>query len=890
MSEIDQTNPIKPSTTQPSTYLQGEEPSPKESTVKSSSDTLSSTTQAEPVATSASSAAPKLVDPSSKKISISDYLLALSDALSGIQQQIRASRDVDLDVRRNVSMELAMQSKEMGELLAERSKAADDMRNRIDRDLEKMNDHTNKMDKQTKNQQKAIDDLNKGNATEQKKNKELTDAYDKYIQDLEAMGAVDKGNGFYEVPPESMDQYNASTQEYQKAVDDYNQYWSGRQKEIEKYNSGTVDYNKEVKENNGVCDDFTDEYDLTLDPPLGSQPTATIRDISGTPKELKKPATITETPAVVQTFPPPQQSYDTAKLGVQPVPSISYAPTDPDVLSSGMYQSQYDKYIAPFDNAVYSNVKFWSFTQNLDQNDADQIDESVKNTRMLLKKLQNKQMAEMIEKTARTPLRSVSVDSPAVEKILAKSIIQQAIIQSSIKLTEQQRTEITDQLLVLSIGLLSNSSLNSLFPSLSVIASSLSSLPQDNPVLPLLFAVSLMNRVIETAQLGLTKDALAVLIEEHPELANLTEDQVNQIAASMNIGLLLTAGKLLETQLGLQGLMPHLLLPILEDQTNIDVKKLYRDALNENNQNLAAIRKELVSHYTERGYPEASAQFLAEMGARVVNEERSQTTAFLPSRQNIDVPLLIDSLKANLLLVNGPNYSLADADATAKEAVEHTLSEGAFKTTNQLYHSLEKGLSDIGIKGQPAKVARSVIIAPLTPSLAPAAGVKHPLSKDRPVAAPQPKSTEKVEAKMPPSPQEPIATGFQHLPPEQYALQLTKHVEQLAAPFLGATKARQIAEEVVQSLVGDLTTASQPSEIKHNELSFLKALENQLSTLKEKSEQRYSKVIEEDFKETIKTSINFYAFSLKLMDPLAAYTMIGVMYSNRQSKGGNLII
>jgi hypothetical protein len=887
MPEINPSNPIKPSTTQPYAYLQGEEPPSKESTVKPSSDTLSSTSYAGPLPTSASSAAPKLVDPSSKKISISDYLLALSDALSGIKQQITASKEVDLDVRRNVSIELAMQSKEMGELITERSKAAEDMRNRIDSDLGKMNDHTNKMDRQTKNQQKAIDDLNKGNALEQKKNKELTDAYDKYIKDLESMGAVDKGNGFYEVPPESMDQYNASTKEYQKTVDDYNQYWSGRQKEIEKYNSGTVDYNKGAKENNGICDDFTDEYELSLEPPLGSQPAAAIRDISGTPKELKKPATITETPAVVQTFPPPKQTYDTAKSGVQPVPSISYTPVDLDVLREGMYQSQYDKFIAPFDNTIYSNVKFWSFTQNLDQPDADQIDESVKTTRMLLKKLQSKQIAEMIEKTSRNPLRSVSIDTPAVEKILAKSIIHQAILQTGIKLTEQQKAEITDQLIVVSLGLLSNSSLNSLFPSLSVIASSLSSLPQDNPVLPLLFSVSLMNRVIETAQLGLTKDTLTVLIEEHPELANLTEDQVNQIAASMNIGLLLTAGKLLETQLGLRGLMPHLLLPILESQTNIDVKQLYNEALNENKQALVVIQKELAAHYSERGYPEESAQFLADIGVRVVNEEHPQTTAFLPSSQNIDVPLLIDSLKANLLLVNGPIYSLADADSTAKEAVEHTLSEGPFKTTSQLYHSLEKGLSDIGIKGQSAKAARSVIIAP---SLTPATGVKPPLSKDRPVAAPPPKLTENREAKLTPSPQEPIAAEFQPLPREQYALQLTKHVEQLAAPFLGATKARQIAEEVVQSLIGDLTTASQPSEINHDELSFVKALESQISTLREKSEQHYSKVIEEDFKETIKTSISFYAFSLKLMDPLAAYTMIGVMYSNRQSKGGNLII
>jgi hypothetical protein len=336
--------------------------------------------------------------------------------------------------------------------------------------------------------------------------------------------------------------------------------------------------------------------------------------------------------------------------------------------------------------------------------------------------------------------------------------------------------------------------------------------------------------------------------------------------------------------------MPHLLLPLLESQTNIDVKQLYNEALNENKQTLAAIQKELASHYTERGYPEESAQFLADIGVRVINEKHPQTTAFLPSPQSMDVPLLIDSLKANLLLANGPSYSLADADSTAKEAVEHTLSEGPYKTTSQFYRSLEKGLSDIGVKAQSAKAARSVIIAPITPSLTPAAGVKPPLSKDRPIAAPPPKATENIEAPPPPSPHEPIAAEFQHLPPEQYALQLTKHVEQLAAPFLGAAKARQIAEEVVHSLIGDLTKASQPSEIKHDELSFVKALESQISTLREKSEQHYSKAIEEDFKETIKTSVSFYAFSLKLMDPLAAYTMIGVMYSNRQSQGGNLII
>lgn len=889
MPEINQTNPIKPGTTQPNIYLPAEQDSSKapvqETPSKLAPDTLSSTASAAPRETGSSSVTPKLTGPANESICTRDYFLALITALSSIKEQFSASRQVDLQKRYENSRELALRALEMSELVLERGRMLNEMNGRIDKDLDTIDKHTQKMSKQTKAQQAAINNLNKGNALEQQKNKELIDAYDKYTKDLESIGAVDKGNGVYEIPEGKEAEFNAITKEYQKSVDSYNQYWSDRQKEINNYNAGTRDYNNEVKDNNIISDDFTDEYELSDylesigQPPIGSQPEANIRDISGYPTKLDKPETIKTTPATVQTYPPPPTAYAIAKSGVQPVPSInSYTPIDTAVLREGMYQTQYDKFIAPFDVAMNSNVKYWSFTQNLEISEPEDTSQSLKDIRKLAKKLLA-QDAERTDKALRRPLNAVSVDTPVVEKILAKSIIHRAINQVQAKLTEAQKSTITDQLLVLSIGLLSENSLNALFPSLSVIAPSLPSLPQDNPILPILFSVSLTNRIIETVQLGLTKETLTEFVKANPELSTLTEGEINQIAASMNVGLLLTAGKLLDTQLGFNGLMPQLLLPLLESQTNVDIKQLFQEVIEENKQDHATMTNELKAHYTEQGYPEETAQFLSDVGSRIVNEEISQTMAVLPSEQNIDIPLAVDTLKANLLLVNGPNYPISKAETTSKEAVEQTLAEGPYKTANQFYTSLEKQLNLTGTKSQSAEIARGVILAKKTSRLTPAADVKPPISTAQPVAKLLPKS---------------IAAGFHPLPSKQLALQLTKHVEELATPFLGKIQARQMAEEVTQTLLGDLKPVSAPSapltEVKNEGLSFKQALEIQISTLKEQKNVDYTAVLAEDFKETIKTSISFYAFSLKLMDPLAAYTMVGIMYANRHSKGGSLII
>ena len=113
--------------------------------------------------------------------------------------------------------------------------------------------------------------------------------------------------------------------------------------------------------------------------------------------------------------------------------------------------------------------------------------------------------------------------------------------------------------MLLSVGLLGNQSIQALFPSLGIISDHLASLPKDSPAFGMLFAISLANRIQEDIRHGITANSLHTFFTKDPLLATLPLKDKTKLIAALHVSQLCVAGKLLEENLGLQGLIAHLL-------------------------------------------------------------------------------------------------------------------------------------------------------------------------------------------------------------------------------------------------------------------------------------------------------------------------------------------
>ena len=150
------------------------------------------------------------------------------------------------------------------------------------------------MQKDSKEQQDRIDQINDGNELEKQHYQELADAYEHYLTQLKSIGAVDRGDGTYVIPEGAKDKYNEMTKEYQQAADKFNVYWKGRQSELNEYNKATLAYNQRAEENNQAINDLINEYQLAdymkeKELPIPSQSRAGLRDLAGAPNQIESP-------------------------------------------------------------------------------------------------------------------------------------------------------------------------------------------------------------------------------------------------------------------------------------------------------------------------------------------------------------------------------------------------------------------------------------------------------------------------------------------------------------------------------------------------------------------------------------------------------------------------
>lgn len=830
---------------------------------------------------------PQLQVPETRSDSLSAYFKAINAAILTFRQQLQASELVDLTNRVHSSQAAAAQGAILLELYEQRQKALAQIEADAKQAMEEIQKKLDEMQNATKAQQDLINKVNAGNAEEKQQYQNLTDAYDQYVKNLKSIGAVDQGNGTYSIPAGAEDKYNAFTLMYQASVDTFNNYWKVRQALLNVYNSATIDYNKNVAANNQSIEDLIGKYNLAdyLNKngyTIPKQSVAGLRDLSGYHDQMGVPSLVDSTPASVSTYPPPSYARSIGDSG-PPVlkPLINYIPIDGQKIYDGVYRNLFDTKIIPLNQKIQTNFVYWGFLhqQQLLQQFQDTTPDPLLNTKPLALRILPASFIESsmpIKPTSQTgasgiAMQALGIGNSHLSDILGRAMLKQAIEEANLKIfngldaqtKEQKINQLADQLTFLSVGLLSNLSLQALFPSLSLISSSLATLPKDSPAFAILFAVSLINRVQEDAKQGITSNTLETFLKGKPDLADLTTEDKEKLAAILNLGQLLIAAKMLETSLGLPGLLAQIL-PALSP--SIDQTKLLSEASREGKQDLAKLQTELTQHFINQGYPEDKAQFLAQVGSQLTEQGLLTPSATsVNSPQAINQPLLIDSVKAALVLTD---YPLTKADSIAHEAINNTLAGAPYHSTKLFRTALESQLRVLGVHDKTSEIAQQAVLIPTQEQSL--ALLSHP-----PAASPTaPK--EKTEAvPLPP-----------RTPAELNAI-LEKRSLQVLTPQLGPQIAKQVAEEIAKALFGTTNPDSRDIADVKSPYSLVNAVKDQLHHLHLEENQAWATATSQAFKETIKTMEDFYSFSLKLMDP--AYLFVysantGIIYGDHGMK------
>jgi hypothetical protein len=804
---------------------------------------------------------PELKTPQSDEISIAGAFRAWTETMRAFRDLLKASEEVNLEARRKFSQLAVEQAEEIAKISAQKEAALAKLKQQIEQSLESLQKKLDEMQELAKAQQETIKQLNSGNGLEKEKYKELTHAYDEYISKLKSIGAVDLGNGTFSIPnepEEAKDQYNQFTQEYQQAVGKFNDYWKERSTQIQKYNALTAAYNQNVAEYNQGVNDFISQNHLSdylktkgIQIPLLSP--AKNYDLAGYQEWIESPSFISTTPSSIFTFPLPSYARSLAQNGPSELPKLGTPSSfDTKILYNGMYQSLYASEIAPFDQAILQYTSYWSFIrrQTVNNSDNDSSD-SLLNSKILTRQLLSPRSSPRSASSSSSSLamQTMELGNSHLQTVLGQALLKEVIENAQLKSFEGLKKEekekkveqLSDQILLRSIGLLGNQSIQALLPSLGLISDYLASLPKDSPAFAILFALSLSNRIQEDIRQGTTAEAIKPFYNANPALSLLTAEEKSKLTAALNVGQLLAAGKLLEETLGLKGLLACLFPQIT---ASLDFNAIIRQAKEEEKQEHQEFHAHMKNRFKEQGYSDDQAHFLADIGQELTEQgllAPSLTSSLSP--KNLNIPLLENSIGAALVLAH---YPLQEAKKLAQEAINHTLAEAPYSSTKQFRAALESQLSDFGIKNCPTIAASALFLSP----------------------------TEKLT----------------QLSPHDLLDILEKRTLQLLTPQLGAPLAQQISQEIAKTLFGKSHPDAREMSHISSPFAFVSVLEDQLAQLQVEHNPNWTSALTQTLKETLKTNESFHPLSLKIMDPAYLFVFAFGMTYGTQDKKKNIDI
>lgn len=811
---------------------------------------------------------PSLAAPNEGFPTLAQFINAISQSSLEFRHQIGASDYTDQLTRRKPSQAAALQAASLAQLFSKRDNAVEETNKTTQQKMQTITDIQN----QVNNLKDQVNMVNQGNAEEQAQASQQMQNYNNFINALKSqLGASENADGSFTIPPgQSPDEtasrialYNQLATQYGQQVIQFNSYADARRSLLDGYNSQANANNDAQDANKKAIDDIIKKYNLSgvLDQnniPSLNPPTVDTRDTSQLFDNSAPTQNIGGLPASVQVGKPPSWVQDSSN-GVTPLSSISYPQLTQDQLSKikdAIFTAVYNSIVLPL-NVTQQLLNQWAFLNMLSvyRPVQDSAPDPLLNTKPIIKRIVPDSISDSLnpigsqagsQGASALAVQALGLSNPHLEGILNKALASQVIqnlnnTQFYQQLDQKQQDELTNQILLLSAALLGTNSLQSLLPSLSPIQTYLSSLPKNSPVYSILFALSFVNRAQESTQNNLNATAIETLLQNSPQFANLTPEQKAALTADLapivNLNVLLVAAKLLASNLGEPNLIAQLsssLLPSSIDPSTLN--QIIQTNTQEANQTQAQLQSDLKNHFIGQGYQSAEAQFLAKVGAELTAQGPFSPSATSISNQTIQTPVLLDSVKANLVLSGFP---LDQASRITESAVNRTLTADP-QSYNQFVAELETNLRLSGASKYALDTANSAVVLPI---------------KD--------------------------ALPTQSIPQNEIAQTLTAHVQSLLTPHVGADTSQAISSELTKALFGTVQPDSADRTQTKPPLSLVNTIKEQITVLAEK----HSDQVGATFKEFMRDSESLNTFLEKLMDPahLFVYSVAsGLMYAGHE--------
>lgn len=797
---------------------------------------------------------PELFPPSSDASSILGFFATLQDSAQGLRQQLFVARQEDLNN--------PIRSEALAAATSAISQAYTDSKNTGKTVGDQVKTTIQDGITTASQQNSRATNLNNGAATEASNAAQQVQGYNTFKNSLIAMGATyvgldSNGDEIYSLPSGSNPSartaaYNAAASTYVSQTSSFNLYWQNRSQDISNYNVQTSTYNTGATSNTNYLQGILTQYELTEDIDNAgyldhfTQPTANLRTENNlfaqtratTPNNLNNP-----TYPVLITMGKPSDWVSTKASST--ASSLSVSTISYPALSS----NSLDEIASIVGGKVGNTIIIQNTTLDLvraaymrnltaagvfDLTEEDPIEGSILLPR---KRIYPTTSVDSFQ-PADTSMSRGGADAVTALTLTKSdhlmSLMGQAIINlviRNLKLDKELDTTIKDQLVILAFNFIQSNAAPALLNSISPLANILPSLSPSDPLVTLLFSLSLANVLQQAIQQGNLREALKAFVAANPELGNLTEEQLSQLEAALTTGVLTVATQLITTNLG----TPEVLAPVLSDavlpsDTSQDeiseiIHQAVVDAVNE----LGDLRIELENNFRAQGFAKEDAAFLAEQDAI------AQSYALYPSpqvvtAQSVNQEILKNSIASGLL-----KSGIAQDRAVniAQEAIQKTILADAELSLESFGRELERNLRRADVERQNVRsvVEQAVIVPPQPPELTSAAGISSLLGS-------------------------PLLATL-----------TTSAVYKILGPNRDGALSALVTAELNNALYGTPNPTSGDKEGVKAPNSLVNQIKDQLAQLRIDDHEKYTEAVTDLFKETIKPSVELNVFLQKLMDP-----------------------
>lgn len=778
---------------------------------------------------------------------------------------------------------------------------------------------------QASEQQSLVNSLNSQTSAYASAYSQLQAANAIFQAHLNSLGATVQHDGTYTIPSNGSAAYQAAATAYQSAVETFNSFIAQQQSMAQSYNNEVATYNTLV---NTSIANFQNDLQNTGYTFSNLPPLATPIDTS-TLIPLNPPPTSASDGDVVNVTIP----NDVASLIANPpqAQSVAYAnplPSTQNVLARDIFKATVSSgFITRIEHQIQDTASQLSFIRG--QAFRLSLTNTIPDPLLNLKNLAKKILPEAVI-TSTTPLKksagganalasaAIGIANPHLEQILALQNFTQSLQNFQLEGTSpQQLHSITFQAQALVVGQISNSAQNALLSAVQALGPNANNINTTSSSFAIIFATSFVNRIIEaTAPDGATSDIISALTAANPVLQHLTPQQADQLTASLNLGLALFAIKLLENNLGIQGLSAQLLLPLAPPELS---QAIVNQANTQNQLDETQLLAGLSQNFLSQGYNQDQAEFLAQTGVELAPDLLTPIPINLPSRIELNQTLLQDSVAASLLLSDS-DLSVAQARAIAStsiaQAQDQEPGQPSIVTTNSFRNALLESLQQQGISNSiAAEAAQDAVIVqnPFQPgskttqslgNLSQTPSIPTALSTSKPPSsASSSPSTPPTNLTSSPTSTTPSTTPSLNtsqstplspsLPPQlsQSELQtlIQNQILPLLTPQLGANLANQVSQTVATSLFGTPNPSSSEIEGVSSPHSIVNVVRHQINTLIQQQTNNFNQTLADNFSNTIQNSTDLYTFLVRAMDPAFSYIYsanAGIMYSRPTSQQG----